>query len=104
MDFDTPASEGRREESSAAAITAAGMLRLARLTADRAKGLLYDQAARRILLTLAQPPYLASRSPGWEGILKEGIYHLNKGLGVGESVMWGDYFFVEALDRALETT
>lgn len=103
MDFDTPSAEGPREESSAAAITAAGMLRLARLTADRAKGLLYDQAARRILLTLAQPPYLASQSPGWEGILKEGIYHLNKGLGVGESVMWGDYFFVEALDRALGT-
>lgn len=103
MDFDTPVNEGPREESSAAAITAAGMLRLARLTADSAKGLLYDQAARRILLTLAQPPYLASRSPSWEGILKEGIYHLNKGLGVGESVMWGDYFFVEALDRALET-
>ncbi len=101
MDFDTPAEETPREESSAAAITAAGMLRLARLTPDRAKGMLYDQAARRILLTLAQPPYLASETEGWEGVLKEGIYHLNKGLGVGESVMWGDYFFVEALDRAL---
>jgi unsaturated chondroitin disaccharide hydrolase len=28
------------------------------------------------------------------------VYHLHKGLGVNESVMWGDYFFVEALDRA----
>ena len=101
MDFDSPAAE-RREESSAAAITAAGLLRLAKLTPDRAKGVLYDQAARRILLTLSLPPYLASESPGWEGVLKEGIYHLNLGLGVGESVMWGEYFFVEALDRALE--
>ncbi len=100
MDFDSPAAE-RRQESSAAAITAAGLLRLAKLMPDRAKGLLYDQAARRILLTLSRPPYLASGSPGWEGILKEGIYHLNLGLGVGESVMWGEYFFVEALDRAL---
>ncbi len=100
MDFDAPP-EDRRDESSAAAITAAGLLRLARLTPDRAKGILYDQAARRVLLTLAQPPYLASETPGWEGILKEGIYHLNLGLGVGESVMWGEYFFVEALDRAL---
>ena len=102
MDFDAPAGE-RREESSAAAITAAGLLRLADLTPDRAKGILYDQAARRVLLTLSQPPYLASETPQWEGILKEGIYHLNLGLGVGESVMWGEYFFVEALDRALGT-
>ncbi len=61
----------------------------------------YDQAARRILLTLSQAPYLAEETPGWEGILKEGIYHLRKGLGVGESVMWGEYFYVEALERAL---
>jgi len=100
MDFDAPA-EQWRDETSASAITAAGLLRLAKLSADQSKGLLYDQAARRILLTLSQPPYLASESPGWEGILKEGIYHLNLGLGVGESVMWGEYFFVEALDRAL---
>ena len=100
MDFDAPESE-TREETSASAITAAGLLRLAGLTADPAKGLLYDQAARRVLLTLCQPPYLASETHGWEGILKEGIYHLNLGLGVGESVMWGEYFFVEALDRAL---
>jgi unsaturated chondroitin disaccharide hydrolase len=100
MDFDSPSAE-RRDESSASAITAAALLRLAKLTPDRAKGILYDQAARRVLLTLAQPPYLASETPGWEGILKEGIYHLNLGLGVGESVMWGEYFFVEALDRAL---
>ena len=100
MDFDAPEEEWR-DETSASAITAAGLLRLAKLSADRSKGMLYDQAARRILLTLSQPPYLASETPGWEGILKEGIYHLNLGLGVGESVMWGEYFFVEALDRAL---
>ncbi len=100
MDFDGPADQ-MRDESSAAAITVAGLLRLATLTPDRARGMLYDQSARKILMTLAQPPYLASDTPGWEGILKEGIYHLNLGLGVGESVMWGEYFFVEALDRAL---
>jgi unsaturated chondroitin disaccharide hydrolase len=44
---------------------------------------------------------LAEGDPAWEGILKGGVYHLHKGLGVNESVMWGEYFFVEALDRAV---
>jgi unsaturated chondroitin disaccharide hydrolase len=44
---------------------------------------------------------LARSDPGWEGILKNGVYHIHKKLGVDESVMWGDYFFVEALDQAL---
>jgi unsaturated chondroitin disaccharide hydrolase len=34
-------------------------------------------------------------------VLKGGLYHLHKDLGVDESVMWGDYYFVEALEEAL---
>lgn len=101
MDYDFPADVEQRRESSAAAITAAALFRLADVAPNRLKGELYRQIARRIVLTLSTPPYLASKTPGWEGILKEGIYHLDKDLGVGESVMWGEYFFVEALDRAL---
>ncbi|MEX2300852.1 MAG: glycoside hydrolase family 88 protein [Bryobacterales bacterium] len=101
-DYDVPAdAPHRNRESSAAAITAAALLRLSRLSADPVKGHLYQQAAHRILMTLCSEPYLAAGSPGWEGILKDGIYHLHKGLGVAESVMWGEYFFVEALERAL---
>ena len=29
------------------------------------------------------------------------MYHIHKNLGVNESVMWGEYFFIEALGRAL---
>jgi len=29
------------------------------------------------------------------------VYHIHKGLGVDESVMWGEYFFVEAQSKAL---
>jgi unsaturated chondroitin disaccharide hydrolase len=104
FDYDTPADGPRHKDSSAAAITAAALLRLARLTPDAAKSVLYEQTAHRILLTLSGPPYLAAGVQGWEGILREGVYHLHKGLGVGESVMWGEYFFVEALERALRLT
>ena len=34
-------------------------------------------------------------------MLLHGVYHERRRLGVDESVMWGDYFFVEALERAL---
>ena len=61
----------------------------------------YRQAALIILDTLTRPEYLANEDPEWEGILKHGIYHARKGIGVDESVMWGEYFFVEALDKAL---
>ena len=42
-----------------------------------------------------------NRDKKWEGILKGGVYHIHKELGVDESVMWGEYFFVEALEEAL---
>lgn len=88
-------------ESSAAAIAASGLLDLSKVVQDRHAAEKYRQSALVILDTLTGPDYLADQTPGWEGILKGGIYHLNKGLGVNESVMWGEYFFVEALEKAL---
>jgi unsaturated chondroitin disaccharide hydrolase len=51
--------------------------------------------------TLTGPEFLAADTPGWEGILKHGAYHEKRGLGVDESVMWGEYFFLEALSKVL---
>ncbi len=89
-------------ESSAAAIAASGLLQLAQLTGDPAHARLYRDYALRILATLASPEFLASNTPGWEGILKHGTYHRRKNLGVDESVMWGDYFFLEAVSQVKE--
>jgi len=88
-------------ESSAAAISASGLLNLSQMVQDQVYASRYRQAALIILDTLTGPEYLANETPGWEGILKHGMYHLNKGLGVDESVMWGEHFFVEAVDKAL---
>jgi len=40
--------------------------------------------------------------PGLREIaLEHGLYHFHKGLGVNESVAWGDHFFVGALMKAM---
>jgi unsaturated chondroitin disaccharide hydrolase len=88
-------------ESSAAAIAARGFWHLAGQVADTAQRDRYQKYACRILDTLCDPEFLATDTPGWEGILKHGIYHQRKGLGVDESVMWGEYFFVDALDQVV---
>ncbi|MBZ5583915.1 MAG: glycoside hydrolase family 88 protein [Acidobacteriia bacterium] len=99
-DFDAPPESRGQVDTSAAAIAASGLLQLAGMSADPVKGEFYSQCARRILTSLCEQ-YLAAADPAWEGILQGGVYHIHKGLGVNESVMWGEYFFVEALDRAL---
>ena len=71
------------------------------MTGEPERAARYEGSARTILSTICGPEFLATETPGWEGILKHGSYHERKGLGVDESVMWGEYFFVEALDKLL---
>jgi len=99
-DFSAPPESRTLPDTSSAAICAAGLLRLCRLVPDPLKGHLYWSTAVHILRSLCER-YLAKSDPKWEGILKGGVYHVNKSLGVDESVMWGEYFFVESLDRVL---
>ena len=99
-DWTEPPDPALPYESSAAAIAASGLLNLAKLTGDPTRGMFYRDVALRIIDTLTGPEFLANETPGWEGILKHGMYHRRKGLGVDESVMWGDYFYLEALDKA----
>jgi unsaturated chondroitin disaccharide hydrolase len=99
-DWDEP-NPIRPYESSAAAIAASGFFQLAALTRDPQRSIRYHEYAMTIMSTLSSSEFLAADSPGWEGILKHGSYHERNGLGVDESVMWGDYFFVEALSKLL---
>jgi len=99
-DYDAPVESRALRDTSAGAIAASGLLQLTHLATDPIKGRYYEAAARRILSTLCRN-YLAEGDPHWEGILKGGVYHVAKKLGVSESVMWGEYFFVEALDLVL---
>jgi unsaturated chondroitin disaccharide hydrolase len=99
-DWDQPGPKAAYE-SSAAAIAANAFLDLAQQVTDPGLSQRYFDCARHILTTLLTNDFLAIDHPGWEGILLHGIYHERKGLGVDESVMWGDYFFLAALDKLL---
>jgi unsaturated chondroitin disaccharide hydrolase len=101
-DWEDPTPE-RPYESSAAAIAAAGMIRLADHLIAPQLASRYRAYGANILSTLCSPTFLAIETPGWEGIVKHATYHGRNRLGVDESVMWGDHYFVEALDRCLTT-
>jgi hypothetical protein len=92
-------------DSSAAAISAQGLLRLGRyLTAHGDKsGARYMQAGFVVARTLLSEAYIASRE-NHEGILLHSVYHRPNGWDYiapgqkvpnGESSMWGDYHMLE---------
>ena len=89
-------------DSSAAAISAQGLLRLGRFLkrqGDDEKGPGYIQAGLTIAETLFKEPYL-STDPRHQGLILHSIYHRPNGwdhtppgrqVPCGESSMWGDY-------------
>jgi unsaturated chondroitin disaccharide hydrolase len=96
-------------DSSAAAIAAQGLLRLARILAargDETDANLYEQAGLRVLDTLLEGggPYL-NHDAAHQGLLLHSVYHwpnrwdhVPEGSAIprGESSMWGDYHVREA--------
>jgi unsaturated chondroitin disaccharide hydrolase len=100
-DFDLPADAPHLWDSSAGAIAASGLWDLSEQVGEAAEAEHYRAASLAALASLCSDRFLARGVPGWEGILLHGVYHFHKGLGVDESVAWGDHFFVEALVKAV---
>ena len=50
---------------------------------------------------LTGPEFLSPVRDPHEGILLHGVYHRPRGWGVDASVMWGEYFFMELVERLL---
>jgi unsaturated chondroitin disaccharide hydrolase len=104
-DYDAPESgplARTQVDTSACAIAASGLLDLAGAAPDRTRAQAYRDFALTSLQTLARD-YLGQRTPGFEGVLNGGVYHIHKNLGVHEAVLFGEYFFVEALHKALQS-
>lgn len=87
-DFDDPRKEVK--DSSAAAIASSGLLELSEISEKKE----FRDVAKNILKALGDN-YLCEENE--KGILKHGCFHKPENMGVDESLIWGDYYFVEAL-------
>jgi unsaturated chondroitin disaccharide hydrolase len=97
-----PFNEHEPVDSSAAAIAAQGLIRLANYlaaTGEQDKAQRYRQAGLTVARTLFAEPYL-STDPEHEGLVLHAVYHRPNGwdhippgrkVPCGESAMWGDY-------------
>ena len=94
-DFSVPQAPPEPRDTSAAAITASALLELSQLDPSRAAGDV--DAARGMLASLSSPAYLARGTP-FRSILLHGTQNLPEGQQ-DSGIMFGDYYFVEALHR-----
>ncbi|HOD51293.1 MAG TPA: glycosyl hydrolase [Candidatus Hydrogenedentes bacterium] len=90
-------------DSSAAVISAQGLLRLGHVLDIEGEGKKYYQAGLTVAKTLFAPPYL-SEKPAHHGLILHSVYHRPNGwdyvprgkkVPFGESSMWGDYHAME---------
>lgn len=90
---------GQERDSSAAAIAVCGLLELAKqLPLSDPKHEEYEAVAIKIMQALAQK-YTSKKSEHSNGLLLEGVYDKNSNKGVNECMIWGDYYYLEALTR-----
>jgi len=89
--------ESEPRDSSAAAITASGLLEIAEHVHQNEK-YIYQNAATKIIKSLSDN-YSTWDKPEHQAILVKGTGHRPKGNFVNASLIYGDYFFVEAISK-----
>ncbi|MDB5084234.1 MAG: glycosyl hydrolase [Bacilli bacterium] len=95
-DFRLPTIEGAPRDSSAGAIAASGLIELARCV-EPLEAPLYHDAAVRILKSLYENYGAWNKEE--EGLLLHGTSHFPRGSNVDVPLIYGDYFFVEAISK-----
>jgi unsaturated chondroitin disaccharide hydrolase len=98
-DFEAPNLTTQPRDSSAAAVAASGLLELSALDPDATRRGKYRAQADATLASLKSTAYLTS-GPPFAAILKHGTHNAKKGIGVNAGLVYGDFYFMEALRRA----
>lgn len=99
-DFNAPDIPNEKKEASAAAIAASALLELMQYSSNTDDRERYQQAAFDILMSLSSPAYLAEGTNS-HGILLHSNGNVNKNWEVDVSMIYADYYFIEALLRYL---
>lgn len=97
-DFDVPNKATAPRDTSAAAIVASALLELSGFESDPAAKKSDIDNARAILAALSKPTYAPRASTKFAAVLQHGTQHQPKGWA-DTGIMFGDYYFVEALGR-----
>ena len=98
-DFDDPAIPEAPRDSSAAAIVASALLDLTALHPEPAAGAYWAEQALAILESLCGATL--AREAAHRGLLKHGCYSKPHEDGVDSAVLFGEFYFVEALMTVL---
>jgi unsaturated chondroitin disaccharide hydrolase len=96
-DFRVDSLEGEPRDTSAGAIAASGLLELAELVPEAEKRA-YLKAAHQILQSLTEN-YITWGNPEHEAILIQGTGHKPNNENINVSLIYGDYFYVEAFAK-----
>lgn len=94
--------DGEEKDSSTAAIAACGLMELAKHLplCDEYKTY-YENAAINMVKSLYEN-YTTKDCKESNGLLLHGVYAKPQGVGVDECCIWGDYYYFEALVRAIK--
>lgn len=98
-DFRVENPDNEPRDTSAASCAASGLLELAKLVPS-GESMYYELAARRILDSLTEN-YTNRNNPLQQGILREGTGHKPAGQNINVSLIYGDYFYVEAYAKLM---
>jgi unsaturated chondroitin disaccharide hydrolase len=98
-DFNAPVTADTYRDSSASAIVAAGLLELlSHLDEQDPDRNYYQEMLTRSMTSLVQR-YATIGEEDAEGLLKHGSYYVHGGLSPDDYMIWGDYYYLEALMR-----
>ena len=97
-DFQAPNIPNEERDVSAAAVACSGLFELSTLTQDATEKIRYRKSAMHVIVSLCAPPYLSKGSRS-AGILGHAVGSRPANSEVDVSLIYGDYYFLEALVR-----